>query len=268
MSVLVRCLVCSLLGVTLWIGAPARADDAKQARTLFERGLEEADATHWLQAAELFQQALALRDSPVIRFNLSSALGELGKLTEAVALLEALEQDKRTSAELMQRVTRDRALLRKRLASLTLRVDAEGVAWQLLLDEHELPREQIGVPIRVDPKLHYVSLREGERVLDDAQLELAEGETRELVLAGKVPPPVVAQRPAPLELTLVGFGDPSHDDGMSTRKRRVIWGVSVAAAAVAAGVVAGVMLANRDQGGGASSGDAFSPGRVGVRVPQ
>jgi hypothetical protein len=270
MSALVRCLICCLLGVMLSASSPAHADadPAKEARALFEHGLQQADATHWPQAAELFQQALALRDSPVIRFNLSSALAELGKLTEALALLEALEQDTRTSRELLPRVQADRVRIEQRLGKLTLRVNTDAPAWRLLLDERELPREQIGVPLKVDPKLHYVSLRAGERVLDDAQLELAEGETRELTLAGNVPPPVVARKaPAPLELTLVGFG-PRHDDTTSKRKRRVIWGVSVAAAAVAAGVVAGVMLAKRDEGGGATSADAFTPGRVGVRVPQ
>jgi hypothetical protein len=267
MSALVRCLFCCLLGVALMVSAPARADDAKQARALFERGLQEADATHWQQAADLFQQALALRDSPVIRFNLSSALAELGKLSEAVALLTALEQDTRTSPDLMKRVVQDRTSLQKRLASLTVRVDSELSDWKLLLDERELPREQIGVAIPLDPKLHYLSLRAGELVLDDAQVELTEGETRELVLAGRVPPPVVAQ-PAPLDISLVGFHDRSHDDGMSKRKRRVLWGVSVATAAVAAGVVAGVLIAKRDDGGGATSADAFSPGRVGVRVPE
>jgi hypothetical protein len=267
MSALVRCLVCCLLGVALMVSAPAQADDAKAARALFERGLQEADATHWSQAADLFQQALALRDSPVIRFNLSSALAELGKLTEALALLSALEQDTRTAPELMQRVVHDRTALQKRLASLTVRVDSELADWKLLLDDHELPRAQIGVAIPLDPKLHYLSLRAGERVLDDAQVELTEGETRELVLAGRVPQPVVAQ-PAPLEISLVGFHDQPHDDGMSRRKRRVIWGISVATAAVAAGVLAGVMFAKRDDGGGGTSADAFSPGRVGVRVPE
>ncbi|MET0285412.1 MAG: hypothetical protein ABW352_13110 [Polyangiales bacterium] len=270
MSALVRCLVCCLLGVMLSAGSPARAQDsAREARALFEHGLQEADATHWQQAAELFQQALALKDSPVIRFNLSSALAELGKLTEALALLQALEQDTRTSRELLPRVQQDRQTIERRLGKLTLRVTTDAPAWSLLLDERELPRAQIGVVIQVDPKLHYVSLRAGERVLDDAQVELAEGETRELTLAGNVPPPVVERTPpAPLELTLVGYGQEQHDDGMSKRKRRVIWGVSMAAAAVAAGVVAGVMLAKGEEGGGATSADAFSPGRVGVRVPQ
>lgn len=268
MSALVRCLFACLL-LTCAVTS-VRADDAntaKEARALFDRGLQEADATHWQQAADLFQQALALRDSPVIRFNLSSALGELGKLTEALALLQALEQDPRTSRELLPRVVHDRAAIEQRLAKLTLHVETDAVDWALLLDERELAREQIDVALPVDPKLHYVSLRVGERVLDDAQVELTEGEARELVLTGNVPPPVVLKEP-PVVLAPIVTGESRHDDGMSKRKRRVIWGVTVAAAAVAAGVVAGVLLAHRDSGGGGSSADAFSPGRVGVRVPQ
>ncbi len=267
MSALVRSLLCVVVGLTLLVSPAVHAQDAaQQARALFERGLQEADATHWPQAAELFQQALVLRDSPVIRFNLSSALAELGKLTDALVLLRALEQDTRTSPELKPRVLHDLQAIERRLAQLTLRVDSDAADWKVLLDEHELPRTQVGVAIPLDPKLHYVSLRAGERVLDDKQVELHEGELRELLLAGKVPPPVVvAQAPAP---RLTFTNEPPHDDGMSKRKRRVIWGVTLATAAVAAGVVTGVMLARRDAGGGASSADAFSPGRVRVRVPQ
>lgn len=273
MSALLRCLCGCLVGVTLALGPTARADaPAQEARALFERGLAEADATHWAQAAELFESALALRDSPVIRYNLSSAFAELGRLREASELLRALEHDARTSAELLPRVVRDREAIEKRLATLTLHVETELTEWQLLLDEHPLESAQIGAPIRLDPKLHYLSLRAGERVLDDAQVELHEGDVRSVTLVGKVPPPVVAEQPpAPLELSLLGFRDTPeerHDDGMSKRKRRVIWGLSVAAVAVAAGAVAGVMVAKGRDGGGASSADAFSPGRVAVRVPQ
>jgi tetratricopeptide (TPR) repeat protein len=256
-----------LFGLLLATSSPARADDpAKQARALFEQGLSQADAAHWTEAADLFQRALALRDSPVIRFNLSSALAELGKLTEALTLLQALALDGRTSRELLQRVTHDREALQKRLANLTIRVETDATDYRVLLDEQWLPPEKLNVALKLDPKLHSLSLRAGELVLDDEQVELKEGETRELLLEGKVPPPVVA-KPPPLQISLVGFGEQRHDDGMSKRKKRVIWGVSVAAAAVAAGVVAGVMLAKKDDGPSASA-DAFSPGRIAVRVPQ
>lgn len=267
MSALPRCLVVCLLGWSL-ATSHAHADAATEARALFERGLAEADATHWTQAAELFQQALALRDSPVIRYNLGSALAELGRLVEARDLLRALELDQRSSAELLQRVTPQREAIERRLSNLTIRVQTSTPDWHVLLDERELSRDQLGVALPLDPKLHYVSLRAGERVLDDAQVELGEGEARELKLAGEIPPPVVvAPPPSPLEISLVGFAHEEHQDAPSSkRKRRLLWGVSAAAAAVVAGVVAGVVIARKDDADVPANG--FTPGRVGVRVPQ
>jgi tetratricopeptide (TPR) repeat protein len=249
--------------------ARAQADErASSARALFEQGLAAADGARWSEAAELFERALSLRDSPVIRFNLASALAELGQLVEALDLLRALEEDARTNPELRARIDHDRTGVERRIAHLKIHVDGEVGEWQLRLDDRTLAREQVGSEIAVDPKLHYVSLREGDRVLDDKQVELGEGELREIRLSARVPAPVVvAEPPAKLSLKLAA-PTPRQDEAPSPgkRKRRLIWGLSSAAVAVAAGVVAGVLVARKDDGSGAP--DAFSPGRIGVRVPE
>lgn len=271
MSALVRCLISFVLCCALSASSLARAqadDTAASARALFEQGLGAADGARWSEAADLFQRALALRDSPVIRFNLASALAELGRLVEALDLLRAVEQDARTNAELRARVKRDRTGLERRIAHMIIRVESELSDWQVLVDERALPRERVGSELALDPKLHYVSLRAGERVLDDAQVELGEGELREVRLMAEVPAPVVVapEKQAPITLEYAGPALSDEDPAPNKRKRRLIWGVSSAAVAVAAGVIAGVLVARDDEDPG--SADAFAPGRIGVRVPE
>jgi thioredoxin-like negative regulator of GroEL len=79
------------------------------ARTAFEEGMKKADAQAWGEAAELFQRALSLRDSPVIRFNLAAALAELGRYVEASETLRGLEIDERAANDVRASSAKDSA---------------------------------------------------------------------------------------------------------------------------------------------------------------
>ncbi|MDB4989297.1 MAG: hypothetical protein JWN04_4475 [Myxococcaceae bacterium] len=275
-----RLLACCLLYALLTLSASARAESADparsaSARTLFEEGLRKADAEQWPEAADLFQRALALRDSPVIRFNLGSALIELGRLVEASEQLRALEIDKNASPELRESATKSRELVLPRLAKLTIRVDGHDPSLLVLLDDRKVEPEQLGVAFPVDPRPHHVALRSGERLLDDEHVAPAEGESISVRLVGAVALPVVAATStSPLVVgtlgqapTRIDAGEPLADAAHDRRKRRIFWGVGAGAVAVAAGVVAAVLLAGHSSHDHSPS-DPFSPGSVGVRVPQ
>jgi hypothetical protein len=60
------------------------------------------DEREWIEAAHSFRQALLLRDSPVIRYNLAVALIELHALTEAEQLLRGVQRDITTPVDLSQ----------------------------------------------------------------------------------------------------------------------------------------------------------------------
>ncbi len=74
-------------------GAAAQTNDpvrVREARALFERGLEFMEAEQWEQAAKRFRQGLEIRPSDVVAYNLASALVHMGRLGEAVGLLRPL----------------------------------------------------------------------------------------------------------------------------------------------------------------------------------
>jgi hypothetical protein len=72
------------------VAAQADEDPAARARELFTQGVSAAGEHHYVDAAALFRQALALRDAPTIRYNLASTLFEEQQYTEAHELASAL----------------------------------------------------------------------------------------------------------------------------------------------------------------------------------
>jgi hypothetical protein len=261
-------LLSALVSVTTVHAQAADPARSASARTLFEEGLKKADAAAWTEAADLFQRALALRDSPVIRFNLSAAWVELGRLVEASELLRALQNDERTDTEVQKSASDKRQVLLPRLAQLTIVVEGHDPSQLVLLDEQKVSPDKLGVAFAVDPRVHHLVLRAGERVLDQKQVLLVEGEALEVKLTGAVEAPVVVAAPV-LRRRSVAATSSEVDEPAPTnarqRRRRLWWGVGTGVAAVAAGVVAGVLLAQQKSEG---SPDAFSPGTVSVRVPR
>ncbi|MDB4974859.1 MAG: hypothetical protein JWN48_3200 [Myxococcaceae bacterium] len=275
---LVCCLVCLLADASSAHAEVADPARSASARTLFEEGLRKADALAWSEAADLFERALALRDSAVIRFNLSSALIELGRLVEASEQLRTLEIDQRATPELRESATRGRETLLPRLAKLTIRIDGHDPSLLVLLDDRKVAPEQLGVAIPVDPTAHHIVLRSGERLLDDDHVALGEGQAADVRLVGIVALPVAAapstprvfmpaQREHDDSSTLGSTRQDELDEAGRKRRRRLLWGLGGTAVAVAAGVVTGVLLASGKSHGGGPA-DPFSPGSVGVRVPQ
>lgn len=266
---LVCCLFAALVHVT---PLHAQSDDATRAaaaRALFEQGLQKADAAAWQEAADLFERALAQRDSPVIRFNLSAAWVELGRLVEASELLRELQADERANPQVRRSASDKRDVLLPRLAQLTIAVQGHDPSLLVLLDDKKVAPERLGSALAVDPRVHHVVLRSGERVLDQKQVLLMEGESLEVQLVGHVEAPVVATAP-PLRRRMAPARPAAHQDDAQesrddSRRRRLWWGLGGAAVAVAAGVVTGVLLAQR---GADTPSGGFSPGSVGVRVPQ
>lgn len=145
--------------------AAARAGDepAQQAaaRALFDQGLEALRAERWDAAADRFGRAYALRPTPEIAYNLSSALIRTGRLVRASELLRRVSADAeapgpvRTAAR-----TRLKELL-PRLGKLTVRV--EGDPALVRLDGKPLDPAVLGVAFPVDPGTHSVEATQGRR---------------------------------------------------------------------------------------------------------
>jgi hypothetical protein len=259
----------------------SRADQSEAvrsaaARTAFEEGMKQADAQAWGDAAALFQRALALRDSPVIRFNLAAALSELGRYVEASETLRGIEIDERAATDLRERARAKREGLGPKLAFITVRVEGASNVVRVMLDEHTLEPALFGVPAPLDPGGHRLRLfvDDAEEAAEQQDFTLLEGESRESVLhapvkaaSAPVALPAVVVPPPPLLVATPAPRAPEHDDRKPSRKRRALWIAGGVVAVVAAGVVTGVLMARRSSASSADAGD-FDPPRVGVRVPQ
>ncbi|KAF0163271.1 MAG: hypothetical protein FD160_4124, partial [Caulobacteraceae bacterium] len=126
-------------------------DRTEAARTLFEEGLALVDQERWQDAAERFRRALALRPSPVITFNLASALAKQGHVIEASELLRALVKDEAVKDDTRDAATQLLADVESQIARLTIEVRGELAGHTVSLDDRPLHAAEIGVALPVDP---------------------------------------------------------------------------------------------------------------------
>ena len=134
------CVASSALLVALACGAAsaeaqAPADAREQAREAFSEGISLAEDRQWEAAAERFRAAMALHDAPAIRYNLASALFEMGDVREAWRVLEPVRNDPATPPELESHAETLETQIRER-------AEREGVA----LDEPAAPEDDPLLP--------------------------------------------------------------------------------------------------------------------------
>jgi hypothetical protein len=211
--------------------APAPGADLERkaaARALFQEGLHHADRRDWPRAADQFQRAHALRPSPEIAYNLSTALIRVGKLVRASELLRTIAEDpaaprtvKRASALRLGEVL-------PRLARLTV-WPPPGSADEtvVLLDGQPLAAASLGVALPVDPATHAVQLRRGGDLVAVQEVHLGDGEHQTI----RLPDPVV-RLPAAAESRLAAaasFATPVDPGPAPPPRRTWLWGVAAAA---------------------------------------
>ncbi|HEX4353277.1 MAG TPA: tetratricopeptide repeat protein [Polyangiales bacterium] len=169
------------------------------ARVLFEEGVGLAEKGEWAGAEDRFRRALSLRNSPVIAYNLASALAERGKLIEASEILRKIIQDDKTDAAMQHSVQSLQSDLSRRIGRISVSVHGKRADDRILLDGVALLDAQLGVDIPIDPGPHRLSFDRGGKTIDAKELEIAAGASEQVVLtAPLVPSPreaaVAAQR--------------------------------------------------------------------------
>lgn len=222
-------------------GQEAGVDRTAVARALFQEGLELLDTEQWEEAADRFQRALALRPSPQIAYNLTTALIPLGHLVRASELLRQVTRDPTVSAEVRQAAETRRQEVIARLARLIVELDGELVGTQVFVDERPLDTAAVGVALPVDPGSHTVSARRGDREVALREIDLDEAEERVVLLEPAVPADPdesdqVAVVPTPGE----GSGDEGRSGSGGIHRQWWFWtiiGVVVVGGAVTAGVL-------------------------------
>lgn len=264
-------LVCALsvLSAGLAHAQSGSGDAAKSAaaRALFEEGVQLTDAGKWPEAADRFRRALVLRGSPVIRYNLATALIESGRLVEGSELLREVERDESLDAKLRSDARTRLAVVSPRIGRLTIELDGPSEGSTVMLDDMELASVQIGVGVPVDPGLHHARvIRAGEDV-DSADVELANGASQVLVLRTEPKAPVVAT-PAEAAATVLSR-NPAElpaDHGGHRRSKALWWGIGAGAVAVVAIVVVSVLVAGNSQSAAKTYKGDFDPPSIPVQV--
>lgn len=175
---------------TFWIstsyGQGAGVDRTAAARALFIEGLERLDAEDWTEAADRFERALALRPSPQITYNLTTALVPLGHLVRASELLRQVSRDPTASSEVRHAAEARRQEILPRIASLTIDLDEVLLNARLFVDERPIDAAAIGVALPVDPGSHTISARVEGRILASSTITLEDSEERTVTLTPDV----------------------------------------------------------------------------------
>jgi hypothetical protein len=170
------CLFLSAGGVSL-ARAQAGGDSSRNAsaRALFEEGVALGEQGDWAGAEDRFRRARTLRASPVITYNLASALVERGKLVEASEILRSVDGEAKAEPELQRSARRLRDELAGRIGRLTVSVIGFSRGDRVQLDEADLLDAQLGVEIPIDPGSHQLRALRAGHLLVSRRVLVASG---------------------------------------------------------------------------------------------
>jgi hypothetical protein len=254
----------------------AQASDPSRdasARALFEEGLTLAEQGSWELAEDRFRRAYSLRASPVIAYNLASALVERGKLIEASELLLKVEHDDKVDATLKASAQTLQADLSTRFGHITVEVRDKQASDQVAMDDGVLVDAQLGVEIPIDPGTHRIALLRAGEALDEQSIAITSGQAAHVTLHGDVAPSPEqvaaaappAPGPAPALAPAAPAAKPTRESGAVTGKWWFWTGIGVVAAAAIVGSVVAVSSGGGDNAAHAFQGD-FAPGSLKVEV--
>jgi hypothetical protein len=263
-------LLCSLFAVLLGLLAPAQiaaqgdATRDASARALFDEGVSFVERADWPQAEDRFRRALALRDSPVIAYNLASTLSEQGKLVEASELLRKLGRDPGLDSDLRKSSGDLQAQVTPRIARVRVRVENAAPGDVVELDGAALMDAQLNVEIPIDPGSHELQLQREGTTAASRPFELADGTSVEVVLTPPValsPRAVAASQPKPAP-AVVPARTTESDGGITSKWW--FW-TSLAVVVSAAAVSVAIVATSSDPAAPTFQGD-FNPPSLALEV--
>jgi hypothetical protein len=202
--------VCAALSLVLFATASHAEEPTsaarESARALADEGADAFAQADYERAHDRLRRAFSLVPAPTIALLDARALAKLGRLLDAKAaytLAVSAPEDAASPPAFREAVGHARtelAALDRRLPRLTIRLKnaARDARVQVWLDDTEVSRSELGVPLVVDPKAHAVrldvdgkqtavrrvALREGESRIVDLELPSSGGLSRTLTIAG------------------------------------------------------------------------------------
>lgn len=245
----------ALMAVGLGVGPAAAGpeQDKAEARQRGIEGVKAFEAGDWKAAIESFEQAERLFHAPTHLLYIARAQVKLGQLLAARETYLRLEKETLSPGaspafkKAQVDAGEERAQLEGKIPTLVVRVqppDLSGV--EVLLDGKVVEGSALGGAL-VDPGLHRVEARAGDRAAEPIDIEVVVGEKREIVLDFSTTPD--AEPPPPRPST------PPEDEGDGVGASTVL-GFSALGLGVA-GLGVGAVLGIVSLGKGSDADDLY-----------
>jgi tetratricopeptide (TPR) repeat protein len=225
------------------------AVEAQNADQLVEDGVILLQDGEYRAAERTLRAAHEIAPSPRAAYNLSTALIALGRLVEAVEMLETLTREPITDWSMASAAQARLAEIRPRLARAPVRViGSAGAGHAVAIDDRPLRPEALGTTVAVDAGLHRITLSStsGE-VIRTREVYVAEGSHSDVDLdmhalrAGVPLPAAVREHEAARERRTRALDPETDEPGLLSR-----WWFWTGAAAVVAGAVVVALLVTAD----------------------
>jgi hypothetical protein len=218
------------------------------ARSLFQQGLTRFDARDFTGAAEAFQRSYDLRASPVVGYNLASALREIGRWVDATEVLRTVIHADGAPGDVVRAAEQMLAELSPRLGHLVIAIDGPADSVELRLDDRPLSSAMIGARIPADPGTHRVTAWRDDASVAESAVEITEGGVANTTLVVPlVVPPVVPTAREAAATVVVPMSDPLAQDRDEPARplRKSPWLWTAVGVVVVAGVVVATVIATR-----------------------
>ena len=220
--------------------AAAAEGQLEQARKLFEEGLAHVEVGNWVAAEQAFRRVLVMRSSPVVAYNLASALARLGRLVESAEMLRAIVRDTDVDAATRDPAEHLLSEIEPQIGSVTVRVIGDTEKLVLRLDDRTLSAGDLVQSISVDPGVHMVVAERAGKTLASQEVNVggAAPLKTEVTLDLREKP---KQAPPPdLRVSKLPSEQPRAkrtDDGDSAWSSPWLWSGAAAVVLVTAGVI-------------------------------
>jgi len=222
------------------------------AREDFAIGVDYADAGDWERALGEFRKVVEVMPAPPVRFNLASALAELGQYPEAELWFEGLVHDEAATPEVREASAARLAQMRSEGARLSFATDtAEAV----LVDGFAVGPEAFERGVLVRPGTRLVEAYRDGQIVARRRVVMTAGRDLRVTFPESGEPSEDAYSPAPVDLTVPR--ETTHDRPDRSKAKWIAVGVAAAVVLVGIGVGAGVAAGSS----GPYEGN-FVPGRL------
>jgi tetratricopeptide (TPR) repeat protein len=179
-------LVCGLAApsfTTAIARAEPSAAEIAVARKLFKEATDLEKEKKWDEAEPLLRKALAIKETPGLRYHLAFCLEQQGKLVDALVDYDRADEMIKAGAkapDVAELVVSARESLKQRIPTLTVKLPQGVEGTELKIDGRVLSSAVAGQPLPLNPGKHKVEVSAPGRANFAQEVRLGENEKRDL----------------------------------------------------------------------------------------